>query len=255
MPAANKPQSAHRLPYSANWALFLDIDGTLLEMAETPGKVVVTAQVRTLVHNLDRALSGACALISGRTLSDVDALFRIPRLSAAGLHGMEYRLDGNSTTYVQTVDESVMAGFRRKLSAYMDRHPGLLLEDKKFSLAVHFRQAPALQADVEKIVQAAIAGYDADFHIQNGKMLAEIKSRNADKGRVILYFMDQPRFHGRIPVFIGDDVTDEDGFRAVNHRGGISIKVGDGESDADWTLEQPGDVIAWLEDYLKFLLT
>jgi trehalose 6-phosphate phosphatase len=251
MSVAHPKQSASQLPFSRDWALFLDIDGTILELAETPGQVVVPARLRELVRKLDAAMGRAFALVSGRSLSDIDALFGIPGLAAAGLHGMECRTT-DGVTHVQSVDESIMRSFRDRLQAYTDRYPGLLLEDKKLSIAIHFRRAANLQTEVEKILRETIAGHDS-FHIQSGKMIAEIKSRGPDKGFAVSRFMQAPPFQGRVPVFIGDDVTDEDGFRAVSELGGIAIKVGDGHSSAGCYLEQPTDVIEWLEDYLKFL--
>lgn len=252
MSVAYPEQSVYELPFSRNWALFLDIDGTILELAETPERVVVSPGLRELVRKLNTATDGACALISGRSLSGIDALFGIPGLAAAGLHGVECRT-GDGVTHVQSVDETVMQSFRGRLRAYTDRYPGLLLEDKRFSIAIHFRRASNLQAEVEKILRETIAGHDSAFHIQSGKMIAEIKPRGSDKGFAIRRFMESPPFRGRVPLFIGDDVTDEDGFRAVNELGGISIKVGCGPSNASRCLEHPADVIDWLDAYLKFL--
>jgi trehalose 6-phosphate phosphatase len=255
MSVAYSQQSAHELPFSRNWALFLDIDGTILDLAETPGQVVVTGHLRELVRSLSAAAGGAFALVSGRSLSDIDALFRIPGLCAAGLHGVECRTSHDGVTHVQSVDESVMQSFRGRLRAYVERYPGLVLEDKKLSIAIHFRRAANLQADVERILSETIAGHEA-FHIQRGKMIAEIKSRDSNKGFAVRRFMQTPPFHGRIPVFIGDDITDEDGFCAANELGGISIKVGfAGHSSAGYCLGQPADVLDWLETYLKFLST
>lgn len=251
--SAAYPKPSPCLPtFSRNWALFLDIDGTILELAETPGQVVVPAALRELVRDLNAATGGALALISGRNLSAIDELFRIPGLAAAGLHGIECRT-GDGVTHVQSVDEAIMQNFRSRLRAYTERYPGLLLEDKKFSIAIHFRRAAHLQSEVEKILRETIAGHDSAFHIQGGKMIAEIKPRAADKGFAIRRFMRAPPFRDRVPLFIGDDMTDEDGFRAVNEYRGISIKVGRGPSSATYCLEHPAEVIGMLEAYLNFL--
>jgi trehalose 6-phosphate phosphatase len=248
MSATYPQQSAYQLPFSRNWALFLDIE------AETPNEVVVTVQIRKLVRDLDASTRGAFALISGRSLSAIDALFGNPPLSAAGLHGVECRTGYDGVTHVQSVDATLMQSFRGKLHAYTDRHPGLLLEDKKLSIAIHFRHASNLQAEVERILRETIAAHDAVFHIQRGKMIAEIKPRGSNKGLAVRRFMQEPPFRGRIPLFIGDDITDEDGFRAVNELGGVSIKVGFADpSCAGCGLEGPQGVFEWLEAYLKFL--
>src|SRR5688572_16412933 len=214
MSVAYPQQSAYQLPLSRNWALFLDIDGTILELAETPGQVVVTARVRKLLRNLNAATGGAFALISGRSLSDIDTLFGNPGFSAAGLHGVECRNGYDGVTHVQSVDAALMQSFRNKLRPYTDQHSGLLLEDKKLSIAIHFRHASNLQAEVETILRETIAGHDSVFHVQRGKMIAEIKPRVSNKGFAIQRFMQTPPFRNRIPLFIGDDITDEDGFRA-----------------------------------------
>jgi trehalose 6-phosphate phosphatase len=253
MSVAHPQQSAYRLPFSRDWALFLDIDGTILELAETPREVVVTPQIRKLMLNLDTVTRGAFALVSGRSLSDIDALFGNAGLSVAGLHGMECRTGYDGVTHVQSVDAALMESFRGRLRVFIDQHPGLMLEDKKLSIAIHFRQASQLQAEVERILRDTIAGHDSVFHIQSGKMIAEIKPRASNKGLAIRRFMQTPPFRGRIPLFIGDDITDEDGFCAVNELGGISIKVGQGPSCAGCCLGNPADVIEWLEAYLEFL--
>jgi trehalose 6-phosphate phosphatase len=252
MPVAHPEQSASLPPFSRNWALFLDIDGTILELAETPERVVVTAGLRALMRELNAAAGGAFALISGRSLGDIDALFDIPGLAAAGLHGVECRTS-DGVTHVQSVDDSLIQSFRGRLRAYTDRYPGLLLEDKKLSIAIHFRRASNLQAEVERILRETIAGHDSAFHIQSGKMIAEIKPRGSDKGFAIRRFMQSPPFQSRMPLFIGDDVTDEDGFRAVNELRGVSVKVGHGPSNASHRMEHPADVIEWLRSYLNFL--
>lgn len=253
MSVAYLKQSARQLPFSRNWALFLDIDGTILELAETPGQVVIPAGLHELVRNLDTVTGRALALISGRSLGDIDALFGIPGLAAAGLHGVECRT-GDGVVHVQSVDESVIQNFRARLRTCTERYPGLVLEDKKYSLAVHFRRAAHLQAEVEQILRETIAGHDSAFHILRGKMIAEIKPRGPDKGFAIRRFMQSPPFRDRVPVFIGDDITDEDGFLTTNELKGVAIKVGCGDlSSAPWCLERPVDVIKWLEAYLKFL--
>jgi trehalose 6-phosphate phosphatase len=251
--SATYQQSARQIPFSRNWALFLDIDGTILELAETPGQVVVSARLRGLVRNLNTAMGTALALVSGRSLSGIDDLFQIPSLSAAGLHGVECRTGVDGITHVQSVDESVMQSFRSRLKCCIGRYPGLVLEDKKLSIAIHFRRAAHLQTAVEKILHETIADHDSAFHIQHGKMIAEIKPRGADKGFAIRRLMQAPPFRDRSPVFIGDDITDEDGFLVINEMHGTSIKVGAGRTGAAYRLAQPAEVIDWLEAYLKFL--
>lgn len=247
-------RSAFDLPYARDWALFLDVDGTLVELAGHPGRVELDAGLPGLLRGLNDGLDGALALISGRPLAGIDALFGLGDLAAAGSHGMEIRGGGpEKVTRVHAADEAAMEHFRRQLKAFADAHPAVWVEDKSLSLAVHYREAPELEERVRRVLGEMLAGRDGEFHVQTGKMIAEIKPRAFNKGHAVGEFMQERPFHGRTPVFIGDDVTDEDGFGAVNELNGISIKVGDGETRARYRLSGPRDVIMWLEAYRRFL--
>lgn len=254
MSADQKIRSATGISFTRHWALFLDVDGTLLDLADHPANVTVSPEVLALIQQLRGHLDGAIALISGRELRSLDELFGIRELAAAGLHGVELRFgNGSLDTRVQTVDTAALNLFRKRLKRLAEAHNGLWLEDKGLGIAVHYRQAPELQQDVEHILTEVLAERSDEFQLQRGKMLAEIKSRRFDKGFAIREFMGSSPFSGRVPVFIGDDITDEDGFAVVNEMEGYSIKVGDGSSLARYHLPAPRDVINWLHQYARFL--
>ena len=245
------PISARTPPASPDWALFLDVDGTLLPIAETPDGVARSDALCRTLSRLIPALGGAVALISGRTIANLDRLFAPLRLSAAGLHGLERRgVDGRLHLLGEA---AALDHLRAPLAALAAEHPGLFLEDKGRALALHYRQAPGLEAEVKERI-AALAGPSSDeLRLIHGKMVVEIKPRHADKGSAVRAFMAEPPFAGRTAVFLGDDVTDEDGFRAVNAMDGLSIHVGPGHSGlaarttARYQLSEVEQVWRWLE--------
>ena len=241
------PDPAGALAPDPRWALFLDVDGTLLHFADTPDGVRPDEAVCRLLPRLQMALGGALALISGRSARDLDALFAPLHLPLAGLHGLEHR-DAQGHMHVLGEAEA-LDHLRAPLRALAESHEGLLLEDKGRALALHFRQAPGEAARVEAAV-ASLVGGSSDLRLIHGKMVIEIKPRHADKGSAVRAFMAEAPFLGRIPVFLGDDVTDEDAFRAVNGLGGISIHIRHGgaapETAAHYRLEGVDQTVQWL---------
>jgi trehalose 6-phosphate phosphatase len=211
-----------------DWAYFLDVDGTLLEIADSPEAVRVPATLVTNLERLHRATDGALALLSGRRIADLDALFRPLKLPAAGVHGLERR---RADEIVESAAPAGVAAALRelqpRLAEFVAAHPGLRLEDKGVSLALHYRQTPKLESEVHDFAERIAAPYADRLRLLLGKMVVELKPRGSDKGRAIVDFMAEPPFAGRRPVFVGDDVTDEDGFRAVNALGGLSLRIGD----------------------------
>lgn len=230
-------------------AYFLDIDGTLLEIAETPSGVRVDAELLETIRRLHRCTGGAVALISGRSVADVDALFPGLCLPIAGQHGLERRdsAGGMHTHEPEGVDWPRLK--MRVHQAFADV-AGLTLEDKGLSLAVHFRQMPSLGGRVAETLARIVAEAGEAIRLQPGKCVLEVKPAGRDKGTAIAEFMSELPFRGRRPVFIGDDTTDEYGFRVVNSLGGDSIKVGDGQTAARWRLDSVQAVRAWLENIL-----
>jgi len=227
------------------WALFLDVDGTVLKIAPTPHAVEVSASLRSVLEKLRPLFGGALALVSGRTIADLDYLFAPLCLPTAGLHGFERRdARGNIFRMERRLE---LDDIRAALNAFAATHPGVLIEDKTHAVAAHYRQAPKakskLRAEVRRLTAAR-----PDLQILDGKMVFEIRPHGIDKGAAIKAFLAEPPFVGRLPIFLGDDVTDEDGFAIVNALGGHSIRVGGrGKSAARFRLPNVAAVIEWLE--------
>lgn len=207
----------------SDWALFLDVDGTLVEIAETPDGVEPDQRLPGVLAEISRILDGAVALISGRPVETLDIFFAPLRLPSAGLHGLEYR-DTAGAMHRPPTSPSIRAA-TEAARAFASDHPDVLIEDKGTTVALHYRQNPALEPDVTAFAEGQVARF-ADLRLQIGKMVAELRPNGNDKGTAIRRFMAMAPFQGRTPVFIGDDVTDEAGFAVVNELGGHSIRVG-----------------------------
>ncbi len=204
----------------ASSAYFLDVDGTLLDIKPHPGDVVADPALQELLMALQEKAGGAVALISGRTIQDIDRIFAPLRLPAAGTHGAMLRFDDGSTADAQSAPLQAVSG---TVEAFVAAHPGLLFENKGAALTIHFRQRPELRPEVLALLsQCAI---ESDFVVLEGKMVAELKLVEFNKGTAIGTFMGLSPFSGRKPVFVGDDVTDEYGFDIVNKMDGLSIRV------------------------------
>ena len=249
--AAGRPRSSRPGPppaLGADCALFLDIDGTLLELAPTPDRVRVDAGIAALLPALARSLHGAVALITGRTMADADRLFRGLALPIAGQHGLERRgADGSLHRHLLSL--STLERLRGVLAQFAARHDGLFLEDKGATLALHYRQAPRLASFVHRTLRAhmtAALASESGWRLQPGKSILEIKPDGRDKGTAILEYMSEPPFAGRLPVFVGDDQTDEYGFAAVTTAGGCAVKVGRGRTSAHFRLQDVAAVRCWL---------
>jgi len=240
-------RSARPPPLDPRAALFLDIDGTLLELAATPAAVRVDEAISAMLPGLARALDGAVALITGRSITDADRLFPGLALPIAGQHGCERR-SASGTLHLHAPARSTMEKLRALLAGFAAQHPGILLEDKGATLAVHYRLAPELASEVHRVVEHTVAHANAaGLTLQPGKQLIEVRPDNRDKGTAIRDFMAEPPFAGRSPVFVGDDLGDERGFAVVQRmRGGIAVKVGPGRSRARYRLDTVADVRSWL---------
>jgi trehalose 6-phosphate phosphatase len=248
---AAKPDPASLLPaFAPAWSVFLDVDGTLLEFGERPETVTIRPGLIRTLDALRRLVP--LALISGRALADLDRLFAPLILPAAGQHGAERRgRDGMIRT--ARVPGAALAGARRRLGAWALVHPGVYFEDKGLSVAVHYRGAPQLAAEIRRTVHDEVQRLGDNFVLGSGQMVVEIRPRGWDKGRAVTEFMAELPFAGRTPVVVGDDATDEDGFAAANRLGGHSIKVGAGPTVARWRLVGVMEVLAWLDGYVRWL--
>jgi trehalose 6-phosphate phosphatase len=225
--------------------LFLDVDGTLIELSDSPLDTHADPGLKTLLGNVAERLGGALALVSGRSIEYLDALFAPLRLPAAGLHGVERRKASGVMHGASFVDAQLDRA-RTALAALVTAHPGTLLEDKGRTIAVHFRMAPNSEAAVLEAVRASAAQMGSNYHVQGGNMMSEIKPRGFSKAAAIKAFMKEPPFSGRKPVFAGDDLTDQDGFKTVEDQGGISVAVGD-RVHGQFRLENAAAVRGWLE--------
>jgi trehalose 6-phosphate phosphatase len=233
----------------ADIALFLDVDGTLLEIAPEPGAVQVPAGLRRILEQLQSATGGALALVSGRALDQIDRLFAPLWVSAAGLHGLERRNLGCKLERA-TPDPVALECARRRLATFAAANDGVLLEDKGLTLALHYRKAPEVAAAAIATAEAAVAESQGALVLLHGKMVCELKPPGVDKGRAISAFLEEPPFADRVPVFAGDDLTDEAGFVAINQHGGISIRIGGPPTMAAYGLPNVPALHAWLLELL-----
>jgi trehalose 6-phosphate phosphatase len=232
-----------------DWALFLDFDGTLAEIAEHPDDVNIHPPLPSTLAAVSEALDGALAIVSGRPLRQIDALLAPLTLPVAGLHGLERRDAGGRVVRAES-PAGELESARRALAEFVRGAPDLVLEDKGLTLALHFRRAPTRRAECRRAVDRALAKGSGALHVLEGKMVYEIKPTGVDKGKAIAAFLGEPPFAGRVPVFAGDDVTDEDGFALVNGRGGVSIRVGDGTATrAGWRAASVDEFLDWLDGF------
>jgi trehalose 6-phosphate phosphatase len=224
-------------------ALFLDFDGTLAPIARRPEEVKPDPRLPSTLERLQRALDGALAIITGRPLEQIDAMLTPLRLPGAGAHGVERRdLQGA----MKRREDKPPPKLVEALAELARREPGLRLEFKPATVALHYREAPQLENVC--LVTARDAVKEAKgWVVQRGKCVVEIRPHDVTKGRTIAWFMGNRPFVGRTPVFVGDDDADEDGFAVVQAAGGFGVKVGNGATAARLRLDAPGDVLRWLE--------
>lgn len=228
-------------------ALFLDVDGTLLEIAAAPQSVSVPDDLRQRLRALFLAGGGGVALVSGRAIAALDALFAPLTLPSAGLHGFERR--GASGAYRRRPSPSAAAleAARAGMLHLARRHPGLFVEDKQFALALHYRAAPHLEDTVVQSMTGIGASVAHELELQRGKMVVELRPAGATKAQAVAAFLEEAPFAGRLPVFIGDDLTDEPAFELVNRLDGVSVVVSATRpSAARARLDDVGAVRSWL---------
>ncbi|MBI5279875.1 MAG: trehalose-phosphatase [Burkholderiales bacterium] len=216
-------------------ALFLDFDGTVVDIAPQPEAVHVPEPLIGTLEWLQQYLGGALAVISGRPIEQIDDFLHPLQLPVAGVHGAERRgADGVLTLLSTHPLESV----EQAAYALATRYPALLVESKRGSLALHYRQAPELEGVCLETMQQAV-DESPGLTLLRGKMVVEAKPGGASKGKAIEAFLHEPPFAGRVPVFIGDDITDEVGFSTVQRHSGIGIKVGAGNTVAWGRIADP----------------
>jgi len=225
-------------------AMFLDFDGTLVEIAETPDAVRLADTTRATLTRLQILLDGALAVVTGREIAVVDAMLAPFRCPVAGVHGLTRR-DAGGETHDTHVTACLLDVTEQKLRALAARNPGLLVERKSHAIAIHYRGNPAL-GPMCLAAMEEIARLDDQVRLVKGKMVIEAHPTGSDKGTAVADFMGEPPFAGRRPFFAGDDVTDEDAFRVVNGLDGITLKIGGGESSARFRMSDTAAFLRWL---------
>ncbi len=230
---------------SGRYAFFFDVDGTLAAIKPRSDMVFIPEMVRHTLQVLSALSHGALALISGRPLRELDALVAPLHVPLAGVHGAERR-DASGKLHCVTLPPGIEQELTDLLSQNLARWPGTQLETKGMAFALHYRQAPHYETAILQLATTVVARFPM-LVLQPGKCVVELKPQGIDKGAAIDAFMREAPFSGRVPVFFGDDLTDEDGFLAVNAMQGISVKVGEGAGCAQYRLKEVKDVYAWLE--------
>lgn len=245
----------HASPYSLpdhldGLCLFLDLDGTLLDLAEAPDAVVVPPDLQADLAELSRRLDGALAVVTGRALAFVDRLFPGNDFSLAGLHGAELRAGDQETSLTAVADLRLEAA-KKRLRHAVSRWRGVLIEDKGRAVAVHYRQAPEMEIPV-RVLMNAIAPSVPGWTLQPGKFVVELRPVGQDKGSALKFFMERNPFAGRLPLAIGDDVTDEAMFAAANAVGGFSVRVGNtlNSSSACGRVATPDELRRWIAKHV-----
>ena len=242
------PAAAVDLPAPAllprHAALFLDFDGTLAPIAPRPHDVRVPSWVRPVLRRLQPALGQALAVVSGRPLAQLDSLLSPLRLPASGVHGLQHRrADGRIRVHRAEPPAAVVAA----IQALARQHPALLVEVKPGAIGLHYRAAPELEALCRSTVAAALGGVgDPEWMLLDGHALVEVKPRRFSKATALEAFMAEAPFAGRVPIVVGDDVTDEDAMRAAESAGGHGVRVGGGATLARFRLADPAAVGRWL---------
>ena len=224
----------------SHWALFLDIDGTLLDIAISPDAVGWPPLLTPLLARCASWLDGALALVSGRPLAQIDRLMAPLVLPCAGEHGAVIRLAGGAVEHAGAALAVPQAWTERLRVATRD-WTGVLVEEKSYGVAVHFRKAPARDGEIRALVDGVVSENAEDFEALPASMAVEIRNRRLTKAEPVMRFMAQPPFRDRVPVFIGDDVTDQDGFRAALGMGGIALDVHQAFAG------KPSEVLRWLD--------
>lgn len=229
-------------------AIFLDFDGTLSALEPDPGDARITYGMLEILSYLRKSTGDAVAIVSGRSIEQLDALLDPLRLPLAGVHGIEIR-DHSGKLTRSAVDGKLLRSLASTVSGFSARHSGTLVEVKPGSIALHYRKRPDLEAVCLNLA-ATLADADHRVKVLTGKMVVEMTLSARNKGDAIKTFLNTPSFAGRVPFFAGDDETDETGFAVVNALGGISVKVGPGETAAHYRLEE----VAAVGTYLRSLL-
>lgn len=226
----------------------MDLDGTLLELIDRPDHVRADAQLQALLLDVQTYLAGRMAIVSGRSLAQLDRILGplAERLALSGSHGSEYRWDGKES---RPERPHTLAIATTEMQRFAQVHEDVLLEEKSFGVALHYRMAPELEAEATRLAQELAHAHG--LYLQEGKMMVELRPAGHDKGRAIAHMMEHSPLSGAFPVFAGDDVTDEAGFETVVQQHGYGVLVGrQRPSAAHYYLPHPQAVRDWLKESL-----
>jgi trehalose 6-phosphate phosphatase len=235
-----------RLEHICRCALFLDMDGTLIDIAPVPDQVEVPSDLVPLLARLSAGLDGAVAVISGRPVADINRFLDPLRLVTAGIHGAQLRTEANGEVLltVGPMDPEVEAAVGR----LAELAPGVVIESKLYSIAVHYRQVPAAERHIEAALRRIVAGTPDHFILCPGRCVIEVVPRHVSKGASLQAIMALPLFRGRVPIMVGDDLPDESGFTAAVRLGGFDLRVGGEHFKAKADFEGPAHVRSWLAE-------
>jgi trehalose 6-phosphate phosphatase len=237
-------------------SLFLDVDGTLLDLAERPSEVTAPAGLVETLAKAERKLDGALALVSGRPIEELDRLFDPLRLRAAGVHGAEMRFEPYAPPVSSSGAKELPGSLWTALAEVLARFPGAFAENKRFSFAVHYRLATDIEAPLREAVMRLVEVESRiPIEVLNAHCAIELRAPGFDKGRAVEAFLAAPPFLGRTPIFVGDDTTDEAGFSVVSARGGFAYSVGERRPGAIGAFARPAEVREWLMAFAEGRVT
>lgn len=232
--------------------LFIDFDGTLIDIAATPEAVFVPAGLPALLQTTHDLLGGALAIVSGRPLAQIDDLLAPFAGPAGGQHGLEWRRAAERPVESPEPDRAALATIIGRMQQLAGLHPGIRVENKPHGAALHTRGAPGADPAAAEVAQALARKFAGSFELQAGKCVYELRQQGGDKGSTVRRMMSEPPFAGKRPVFIGDDLTDEAGFEAALALGGTAIIVGERRpTRANASFPTPKELHRWLTDFIS----
>ena len=254
--ALRRVRTAPQLPRAdQSCALFLDVDGCLVEFADAPDAVVIPESLIRVLGELQAMIGGALAIVSGRTIEELERLFAPLDLALAGQHGFEWRFAGGPRRGAPQPPIAIVDAVRQGCEQVFGEFPGLRLEDKGYSFALHYRATPQAGPALGQRLRQIAGASESAYSVQPGTLVYELKPSTCSKGAALRAFCREAPFRGRLPVMLGDDLTDESAFSVVNACGGISIRVGPAPhpSEARYALADPAAARTWLAELLRDL--
>ncbi len=231
------------------YCVFLDFDGTLVQIQDRPDDVRVEASTLRFIERLQGKVGGAFALISGRDIDVVDRLLHPLVTPVAGVHGLQRR-DAEGQLHSPVIDQRIVEAIATDIEAAFNEEPSIIIEKKTGAVALHYRLRPDFETRCLALAETIVRN-QPELHLIKGKMVCEIRINGNDKAAVIEAFLAERPFKGRIPIFAGDDATDESGFAAVNAGGGVSIKIGGGPTSAKFRAADVVELRNWFEGLLE----